>query len=94
VPDYTWLEASLRRIRDPFLATADDKVRLLVESALDMIESNPYSPGMPCYQYKRANVPNAYVAINGSRVWIVYRVFRDYPVLALVAILDVLPAPE
>jgi hypothetical protein len=94
VPEYTWLESTLRRIRDPFREAADEKVRTLLDGALDMIEANPYNPGMPCWPYKRANVPNAYVAHRGDRLWIVYRVFRDYPVLALVSILDDQPSPE
>ena len=95
MPDYSWIEASLRRIRDPFWAAADEKVRLLLDGALDMIEANPYSPGMPCWPYKRSNLPpNTYVAVNGGRLYIVYQVWRDYPVLALVSILDDPPLPE
>ena len=88
MPEYTWLPAPLRRIRDPFREAADEKVRVLLDGAMDMIEANPYSPGMPCLPYKRGNLHNAYVARAGSRLWIVYRVFVDYPALALVSILD------
>jgi hypothetical protein len=65
---------------------ADEKVRVLLDGAMDMIEANPDNPGMPCWPYKRGNLPNAYVARAGGRLWIVYRVFLDYPVLALVNI--------
>ncbi len=93
MPTYTWLEGPLRRIRDPFWEAADEKVRMLLDGTLDMIEADPYSPGMPCWPYKRGNLHNAYVARRGGRLWVVYQVFRDYPVLGLVAILDDRP-PE
>jgi len=94
VPSYSWLPEPLRRIRDPFREAAPEKVRMLLDGAMDQIEADPYNPGMPQWPYKRGNVPNSFIVRVGGRLWIHYQVFRDFPVLGLIAILDDQPPLE
>lgn len=86
-PRYRWLEPSLRRIRDPFLEDHPD-LSDAVAKLFDTISEDPYEAGLPWKGHgEDIALPNSFTSASEGVV-ARYQVFRDHPLLGLIALLD------
>lgn len=93
MPTWTWLPAPKKRILDPALGNLDPDIRPAVEAALEELLADPV--GFPSFPWKGADDPRpSRVAVLAGRVLFRYVVYKDFPLVGPVALVDLGALPE